>query len=334
MLILLAAAAAYYLAGVSVDETAPKQTAAHKCADDTQDKMVWIPAGSFTMGSADYYPEEGPLTEFSIEGFWMDRYEVTNAQFANFVAATGYVTVAERQPQPEDFPDLPAENLMPGSVVFIIPTEWAGGGSLRQWWQFIPGANWRQPAGPGSDLAGKAHYPVVHIAYEDARSYADWLGHELPTEAQWEYAARGGLEQQTYSWGEEFRPADQWRANTWQGLFPLQNTAADGYAGAAPVGCYPANGYGLHDMTANVWEWVANWYYPRHVDEASAIRDEAKTGFDPRQPGRPVRVIKGGSYLCAENYCLRYRPAARHAQESSLGAAHIGFRTVKNGPEN
>jgi len=298
--------------------------------DSVKDNMVWVPAGSFIMGASGYYPEEGPLQKVSLAGFWIDKHEVTNAQFSRFVAATGYVTVAERQPDPNDFPSIRAKDLKPGSAVFIMPTEFVNGGSLTQWWQFIAGAHWRQPTGPGSNIAGKEHHPVVHVAYEDALAYADWLGHDLPTEAQWEYAARGGLEQQTYSWGEELTPDNKWQANTWQGLFPIRNTEEDGHIGTAPVGCYPENAYGLHDISGNVWEWVADWYYPRHQDRQGVVQDQQAKGYDPRQPGRPVKVIKGGSYLCAENYCRRYRPAARHAQETTLGAAHIGFRTVKS----
>ena len=332
VLVLASAGLAYYFSSRPSHTTT--ENLASECASAVKEDMAWIPAGSFTMGASEYYPDEGPLKEVTLDGFWIDRYEVTNAQFSKFVDATNYVTVAERQLNPKDFPGIPAESLVPGSVVFIMPTELLNGGNPIQWWQFVPGANWRQPTGPGSDIKGKENYPVVHVAYEDAFSYAKWLGHDLPSEAQWEYAARGGLEQQTYSWGKEFTPANKWQANTWQGMFPVNNTEEDGYVGAAPVGCYPDNGYGLHDVTGNVWEWVADWYYPEHLDEGDVIRDEAKTGFDPRQPGLPVKVIKGGSYLCAENYCMRYRPAARHAQETTLGAAHIGFRTVRNEPKN
>lgn len=294
------------------------------------DNMVWIPGGSFTMGSTDYYPDEQPLKKVEVAGFWIDKYEVTNTQFSEFVDATAYITVAERQLDPNDFPGIPTGQLKPGSVVFIMPTELANSGNLTQQWQFILGAQWRRPTGPDSNLDGKEHHPVVHIAYEDALAYAKWLGHKLPTETQWEYAARGGLEQQTYVWGEEFTPNSIWQANTWQGMFPVLNTEDDGYVGVAPIGCYAANGYGLYDMTGNVWEWVSDWYYPKHQEVVPATQGKKKTGYDPRQPNVPVRVIKGGSYLCAKNYCMRYRPAARHAQETTLGAAHIGFRTVKN----
>ncbi len=285
------------------------------------DGMVWIEGGVYTGGATGFYTEESPLREVQVEGFWIDRFEVTNARFAEFVAATGYVTVAERPLQPADFPGIDPALLQAGSVVFTMPT--AADGKLTQWWRFVPGAHWRQPAGPGSSIEGLEQHPVVHVTHEDAQAFAEWHGHDLPTEAQWEYAARGGLEQAVYAWGDEFLVAGKHQANTWQGMFPLLNEREDGYTGSAPVGCFPANGYGLHDMIGNVWEWVDDWYYPVY-----GTLEEG--GHDPRQPGLPVKVIKGGSYLCAENYCRRYRPAARHAQEATLGAAHIGFRTVKN----
>ena len=286
--------------------------------------MVRVEGGSFTRGATEFYPEEGPTGEIRVDGFWIDRFEVTNARFSEFVNATGYVTVAERRPDPEDFPGIEPSLLQPGSVVFIMPTEAAG--SLVQWWRFVPGANWREPTGPGSSIKGREDHPVVHIAYQDALAYANWLGHALPTEAQWEYAARGGLDQAHFAWGDEFLVDGKHQANTWQGVFPVTNANEDNFPGTAPVGCFPANGYDLHDMIGNVWEWVDDWYYPAHKQQVSV--DEK--GYDPRQPGVPVKVIKGGSYLCAENYCRRYRPAARHPQETTLGAAHIGFRTVKN----
>ncbi len=298
-----------------------------ECAShaDQNGDMIWIEGGSFAMGSSDFYPDEGPIQNVQVEGFWIDKYEVTNDQFAQFVDETGYKTVAERQLNPADYPDIPAEQLKPGSVVFIMPTKLTQGGSLTDWWQFVPGANWREPNGPGSDIKGKDNNPVIHVAFEDARAYAAWLGRELPTEAQWEYAARGGLEGQAFAWGMEFRPDDRWRANTWQGIFPAFNEGEDGHLATSPTGCYAPNDYGIYDMIGNVWEWVDDWYYPGH-QQANA--DSTASGYDPRQPGVAVKVIKGGSYLCAKNFCMRYRPSARHAQESNLSAAHIGFRTV------
>lgn len=304
--------AAEKIAGVQYK--APPDEAFHK-------NMVWIPGGTFMMGSSTYYPEEQPVNKVSVTGFWMDKYEVTNQQFSAFVNATGYITVAEHPLNPDTFPEIPATHLKAGSVVFT---------HSAPHWQFIVGANWRHPTGPGSNLQGKAQHPVVHIAYEDALAYAKWLGHTLPTEAQWEYAARGGLVQKNYTWGDKLTPNVVWQANIWQGLFPVQNTGHDGYTDTAPVGCYPANGFGLYDMTGNVWEWVSDWYYPSHQKNKPVSISQKNTGYDPRQPGVPVKVIKGGSYLCAENYCKRYRPAARHAQDITLGTSHIGFRTVKN----
>ena len=288
-----------------------------------QDDMVWIEGGNFTKGAAEFYAEEGPPQEMNVDGFWIDRFEVTNARFGEFVSATGYVTVAERQPDPNDFPDIDPALLQPGSVVFVMPTDSAG--KLTQWWHFVPGANWREPAGPGSSNEGRNDHPAVHITFQDARAFADWLGHDLPTEAQWEFAARGGLDKAYFAWGNEYLVDGIHQANTWQGVFPLMNANEDTFAATAPAGCFPANGYGLYDMIGNVWEWVDDWYYPVNSQQAPA----GTTGHDPRQPGVPVKVIKGGSYLCAENYCRRYRPAARHPQETTLGAAHIGFRTVR-----
>lgn len=304
-----------------------------ECAElsSEDDDMIWIEGGEFSMGSTDYYPDEGPVNDIKVEGFWIDKYEVTNAQFSKFVDETAYVTVAERQLDPADFPGIPADQLKPGSVVFIMPTKPSQGGSLTDWWQFIPGTSWREPFGPGSSIEGKDNHPVVHVAYEDALAYAKWAGRDLPTEAQWEYAARGGLENKAFAWGDEFRPDEKWRANTWQGMFPAFNEEEDGHLAIAPAGCYPANDYGLHDMIGNVWEWVDDWYFPGHQ---AANTERFPAGYDPRQPGVPVKVIKGGSYLCAKNFCMRYRPSARHSQESTFSAAHIGFRTVKNSNES
>ena len=289
----------------------------------------WIDGGTFIMGDSDYYPEEGPQIEVDVNGFWIDQHEVSNAQFAAFVDETGYITVAEQKPDDALHSDIEEQLLVPGSVVFVMPTDLQNGGDITQWWQFIPGANWREPFGPGSDINGKQQHPVIHIAYDDALAYAKWKGRELPTEKQWEYAARGKQERQPNSLNTDLNPNGNWQANVWQGTFPLFNTQADDYIGTSPVGCYQPNQYGLYDTTGNVWEWVSDWYYPSH-DEAEIASSPYSSGFDPRQPGVPVRVIKGGSYLCAENYCIRYRPAARQPQDSTLSAAHIGFRTVSN----
>ncbi len=258
--------------------------------------------GRFLMGSEDFYAEEGPIRPADVAAFDIDAHEVTNRQFKAFVDATGYVTVAERAPDPVLHPDIPKSELVPGSAVFVLTVGERNGG----FWRFEKGASWRAPKGPGSTIDAMMEHPAVHVAYEDALAYARWAGGDLPTEAEWEFAARGGLDGAPYEWGEE-KPDDapSPRANTWQGIFPVINSAADGYAGAAPVGCFPPNGYGLYDMTGNVWEWV---------------KDSA--------PDRNQGLIKGGSYLCAENYCQRYRPAARHPQELDFSTNHIGFRVV------
>jgi formylglycine-generating enzyme len=287
--------------------------------------MVKMRGGRFTMGSDDHYAEEALSREVTLAGFWIDRHDVTNAQFARFVAATGYATVAERVPDVARHPDLPAAMRVPGAAVFVMPANRDAGR-----WRYVAGASWRHPQGPGSSIAGRENHPVVQVAYEDALAYAHWLGRELPTEAQWEYAARGGLEAQPYAWGREFTPAGKPMANTWQGAFPLVDTGDDGFSGTSPVGCFPANGHGLYDMAGNVWQWTSTWYRPGHSGRAEVDPSgpsEAQS-VDPRQPGLPAKVIKGGSHLCAPNYCMRYRPAARQARETDSGTSHIGFRTV------
>lgn len=278
--------------------------------------MLAIEGGTFLMGSEARAnrPEEGPVREETVGDFWIDAHEVTNAQFEAFVAATGYRTVAERGLDAKDYPHIPAALRQPGAMVFSPPREVNGYEDVSQWWRYRPGAHWRAPLGPGSTIAGFEHHPVVHIAWEDAMAYAEWRGRDLPTEAEWEYAARGGLEAADYTWGETYNPVEGWKANTWQGQFPQQNSRKDGWLTTSPVGCYAANGYGLYDMAGNVWEYVRDSWNPRPADDA---REET------------ARVtIKGGSWLCTPIYCGRYRPAARQPQELSLGANHIGFRTV------
>lgn len=292
--------------------------------DDTRSPkpgMVWIPAGQFLIGGK-VYQEEGPLSARSVKGFWMDRTEVTNAQFAAFVKATGYVTRAEKPVDPQAYPNLPVDMQKPGAVVFTIPTDLRGGGDLTQWWRYRPGANWQHPDGPDSDILGKEAYPVVAITYEDALAYAKWKGHDLPTEAEWEWAARAG---QTLL--DDAQTAAPSSSNTWQGFFPVNNLAQDGFAGLAPVGCFQANAYGLFDMIGNVWELTRDIYLPFH--RADAASEAMPIGRGPYATRVPLQhVIKGGSYLCAENYCMRYRAAARQGQEDDLAAGHIGFRTV------
>jgi formylglycine-generating enzyme len=295
--------------------------------------MVWIEGGSFAMGDDDERPEERAAHEVTVRGFWIDRHEVTNAQFSRFVEATDHVTLAERGLDPSDHPGMPPELLAPGAVVFTPPDGLLNLVDLSQWWRYVPGADWQHPSGPGSSIEGKQNHPVVNVAYEDAQAYARWLGRELPTEAQWEFAARGGLDGATYSWGDEYYdPVAGWQANTWQGFFPLEDNADDGWPGAAPVGCFAPNGYGLVDMAGNVWEYARDWYVPEHPPEPARDPQGPGLAVAARYAGQatPSVVIKGGSYLCAPNFCTRYRPAARQPQELGLGASHLGFRTVLN----
>ncbi len=277
--------------------------------------MVHVAGGDFTMGAEYAYREEGPRHVASVKSFWMDETEVTNAQFAEFVAATGYRTLAERG---ISNPDHPEQAAIAGSAVFKPPLQDAQPDPFQSWWLFQPGASWQHPEGPDSNVAGREHHPVVHVAYEDAQAYTAWKGRSLPTEEQFEFAA------QTSS--REDKDGKQ-IANTWQGLFPYQHESSDGYLGTAPVGCYPANALGLYDLIGNVWEWTSSPYYVGHDFADKADYPE---GFDPNQPADEVAVIKGGSYLCAPNYCIRYRPEARQAQSKGLGTSHIGFRTVLN----
>lgn len=300
--------------------------------------MVWVPGGTFLMGSDDFYPEERPAHRVAVDGFWMDEHPVTNADFRRFVAATGHVTVAERAPDPADYPGVDPALLVPGSLVFRRPPHRVGLHDVRLWWAYVPGACWHRPEGPGGALDGRERHPVVHVAHEDAAAYAAWAGKALPTEAEWECAARGGLDGAAYVWGDEFAPGGRQMANTWQGEFPWQNLAADGYEGTSPAGAFPANGHGLFDMAGNVWEWTADLFRPRHPDPAAkpccpprAPRvDAAETSHTAAGPGTgiPQRVLKGGSHLCAPNYCLRYRPAARQGQAADTSACHIGLRCV------
>jgi formylglycine-generating enzyme required for sulfatase activity len=294
--------------------------------------MVFIKGGSFVMGSDQERPEERFSHPVKIDDFWIDQHEVTNAEFATFVEATGYKTLAERGVDPKTHSTMSGDVLAPGSVTFIQPTRLDRGGDLTQWWQYVKGTNWREPDGPGSSIEGKANHPVVHVAYEDALAYAKWRGRELPTEAQWEYAARGGLEPGE-EWSQAFDKDGKPIANSWQGIFPVYNSEQDGFAGRAPVGCFPPNGYGLYDMIGNVWELTSDWYVPSHRREA-ALNPSGPSLVDVRVAAgqSPSKVIKGGSYLCSHNFCSRYRASARQPQEVDLSAGHLGFRTVLNKP--
>ncbi len=294
--------------------------------------MAYVPGGAFRMGSDDQRPEERHAHSVRVDGFWIDRHEVTNAQFREFVDATGYVTLAERGLDPQSRPGVPKLLLEPGAIVFIKPTALRPGARLSSWWQYVKGANWRRPTGPGSSIEGKDNHPVIHIAYQDANAYAKWRGRSLPTEAQWEFAALGGRDA-SEDWSKPFDKDGNPTANTWQGIFPIINSRDDGYETTAPVGCFPANGYGLKDMLGNVWEWTRDWYRRGHRREAAQNPAGPALHLIRLAPGQaPRRVIKGGSYLCASNFCARYRPSARQPQEVDLGAAHVGFRTVLNRP--
>ena len=300
--------------------------------------MAWIPGRTFLMGSDRHYPEEAPAHRVTVDGFWMDTTPVTNADFQRFVAETGHVTFAEIPPDPAHYPGASPELLHPGSLVFVKPRGPVDMRDFRNWWQFALGADWRHPQGPQSSIQDRDTHPVVHVAYADAEAYATWAGKSLPTEAEWEMAARGGLEGAEYAWGAELMPAGPSMANFWQGQFPWQNLQTDGFEGTSPVGAFPPNGYGLVDMTGNVWEWTTDWYTPRHRQEANKPcciprnprGGEERASLDLRQPeiAIPRKVIKGGSHLCAPNYCLRYRPAARFPEPVDTSTCHLGFRCV------
>jgi sulfatase modifying factor 1 len=310
--------------------------------------MVWIPGGEFSMGAANPVgrdlnqvgmhatDDSRPIHRVYVDGFWIDKTEVTNRQFEKFVKATGYVTVAERTPTPEEFPSAPPENLVAGSVVFSPPDHPVPLNNQFQWWAYIHGANWRHPLGPRSSLKGKGDYPVVHIAYQDAVAYAKWAGKRLPTEAEWEFAARGGLSGKVYPWGDEFRKDGRWMANTHQGHFPNRDTAEDRFSGIAPVAQYPPNGYGLYDVAGNVWEWTSDWYRPDYYATLAASGAVARnpqgppSSWDPSEPGVPKRVQRGGSFLCTEQYCSRYMVGTRGKGEISTGTNHLGFRCVQD----
>jgi formylglycine-generating enzyme required for sulfatase activity len=306
--------------------------------------LVWIPGGTFTMGSDAHEPEEAPAHPVTVDGFWLQRHPVTNEEFGAFVDATGYRTVAERPLDPRQFPGLSHEQLQPGSMVFTPTSGPVDLGDLRQWWEWRAGAYWRRPEGRGSNLKRREGHPVVHVAYEDAAAYATWASRTLPTEAEWERAARGGIEEAAYTWGDEERPGGRLMANTWDGPdFPWRHTAESGFEGTSPVGSFPANGYGLHDMAGNVWEWTDDWWTRRHpvaVDTTCCAPANPRGGtaaesLDRRQPDHPIprKVIKGGSHLCSPTYCLRYRPAARRPQMIDTGMSHLGFRCVQRPPE-
>ncbi|QRM36178.1 formylglycine-generating enzyme family protein (plasmid) [Microvirga sp. VF16] len=313
----------------------------HAPKDHSSDDMLRIAGGTFRMGSDRHYPEEAPVHRVAVDGFWIDRTPVTNRQFREFVRATGHATVAERRPDPQDYPGALPHLLYAGSLVFVPPDHPVDLRNWGQWWTLLKGADWRHPYGPRSTINGLDNHPVVHVTYADALAYARWAGKDLPTEAEWEFAARGGLDGAEFAWGDEFMPDGRPMANTWQGAFPFQNLAQDGFERTSPVTAFPPNGYGLYDMIGNVWEWTSDFYAPQHPADAvkaCCIPENPRGGredqsYDPCQPRIriPRRVIKGGSHLCAPNYCRRYRPAARHPQPVDTSTSHVGFRCVRRG---
>jgi sulfatase modifying factor 1 len=305
--------------------------------------MVWICGGEFSMGAQDppgmdavgmkETIDSQPVHRVYVDGFYMDKTDVTNGEFARFVKATGYITIAERKPRAEDFPGAPPENLVAGSVVFSPPDHPVSLSNHFQWWRYVRGANWRHPFGPGSDIKGKENYPVVHVAYEDAVTYAKWVGKRLPTEAEWEFAARGGFAGKPFVWGDHFQPHGKWMANTHQGHFPTRDTGEDGHAGITAVGQYPPNGYGLYDMAGNVWQWTSDWYRTDYYQRlaASGVARNPKgpeSSYDPSEPDQQKKVQRGGSFLCTDQYCSRYVVGTRGKGEISTGTNHLGFRCV------
>jgi sulfatase modifying factor 1 len=301
--------------------------------------MVLILGGEFIMGSDCHYPEEAPTHRVRVDDFWIEKTPVTNGDFRRFVRQTGHVTFAEIAPDPKDYPGALPHMLCAGSLVFVKSRGPVDLTNWSNWWTFSFGADWRHPYGPGSSIEGLDNHPVVHISYRDAEAYAKWAGKELPTEAEWEFAARGGLDGAEYAWGDAFEPNGRPMANTWQGEFPWQNLLTDGYEGTSPVRAFPPNGYGLYDMIGNVWEWTTDWYVSNHQQQKSCCMPQNPRGpreedsYDPCQPNIkiPRKVIKGGSHLCAPNYCRRYRPAARHAEPIDTSTCHVSFRCIRRG---
>lgn len=299
--------------------------------------MVWIPAGEFSMGTEEEgFPDTRPIHRVKLNGFWMDKTEITNAQFEKFVKATGYVTIAERKPKAEDFPGLPAEKLVTGSIVFTPPKDAVPLNNYLQWWAYVEGANWRHPEGPQSDIKGRENHPVVHISHADAQAYASWVGKRLPTEAEFEWAARGGLDRKKFAWGDDFKPEGKFRANSFQGNFPNKNTGADGFMASAPVGTFQPNDFGLYDVAGNVWEWCSDWYRADYYQTLAAQGPLAQSpqgpanSEDPGEPGVAKRVTKGGSFLCTDQYCARYMPGGRGKEAPDTGTNHLGFRLVRD----
>jgi formylglycine-generating enzyme required for sulfatase activity len=295
--------------------------------------MVSIPGGAFSMGSERHYPEEAPVRDVSVDGFWMDEHPVTNLEFMRFVKDTGHVTWAEQTPDSAQYPNAREDMLFAGSVVFQRSDGPVDLSNHLNWWTWVRGADWRHPHGPGSSLHGLERHPVVHVAYSDAEAYAAWAGKELPSEAEWEYAARGGLDGAEFAWGDEFMPRGKPMANTWQGEFPYENTLLDGFEGTSPIGRFPPNGYGLYDVAGNVWEWTSDWYSTAALPASPCCSgDRRAASVEPEDAAAiPRKVMKGGSHLCAPTYCRRYRPAARMAQPIDTSTSHLGFRCLVRG---
>ncbi|GAB4053841.1 formylglycine-generating enzyme family protein [Spirosoma litoris] len=292
--------------------------------------MVLIPGGTFLMG-ADEFVDARPVHSVNVKGFWMDEHEVTNAEFAKFVAATGYKTIAERPLNPADYPNVPVEQLVPGSAVFKPTAQKVSLTNPLQWWEYVKGASWQHPKGANSSIKGHENEPVVHVSYDDALAYAKWAGKRLPTEAEWEFAAQGGKGNHTYYWGNELKPAGKWVANIYQGSFPDHNTTEDGFVGVAPVKSFPANPYGLYDMDGNVWEWCQDFYRPDYYTKLVTNNPQGPTdSYDPDEPGAVKRVQRGGSFLCSDEYCIRYKAGSRGKGEVSSGSNNLGFRCVRD----
>jgi formylglycine-generating enzyme len=321
-----------------LDATAAAQAQSSAADISRHAGMVWTPGGTFRMGSDDHYPEEAPVHRVTVAPFWIDRAPVTNRDFLNFVRATRYVTFAEIPPDPSDYPGALPGMLKAGSLAFNPPKHAVDKSEWNQWWTFKFGATWKRPYGPRSSISGLHDHPVVHVAYKDALAYAKWAGKDLPTEAEWEFAARGGLDGAEFAWGNDFTSGGRQMANTWQGAFPHENLKLDGYDRTSPVTAFPPNGYGVYDMIGNVWEWTSDWYSPKHGADAPKTccipqnprGGQEEASYDPCQPyiKIPRKVLKGGSHLCAPDYCRRYRPAARHPEPVDTSASHVGFRCV------
>ena len=324
-----------FLAFVAIAIAASACGGAKRAAEDPPG-MVWIPGGTFRMGCADCgMPDAAPIHPVAVDGFWIDATPVTNAQFDAFVKATGYVTIAERTPDAKDFPGVAPDKLVPGSACFKPPSGPVPLDDPMAWWTYQPGANWKHPEGPDSNLDGRAEHPAVHIAWDDAQAYARWAGKRLPTEAEFEFAARGGLDGKRFAWGDELKPRGAWPANIWQGDFPWHDTGEDGYRSTSPVRAFPPNGFGVYDVGGNVWQWCSDWYRPDYFARVSGqglARNPTgpADSFDPQEPGVPKHVQKGGSFLCSDQYCARYFVGSRGKGAADSGGANVGFRCVKS----